>query len=346
MLFRRFHPTPGHLLALLLAVEGILLLSNWLHWIPKGWSVLFAIAAVTVMLAVGLFWYLLALLFHWRFQFSIRSLLLLTVVVAIPFSWLAVEMNWAKKQRGMVEPLWKLGGSISYDFETNASGCTVEEGLLTPPPAWIRDKFSNDFFGNVTIIALSSSEITDDDLNNLEGLKLTPILHLYNTQITDAGLKHIEELKQLKILNLASNAITDAGLKHLESLEQLTSLGLPGNQISGPGIEHIRKMNRLKNLVLYETQITDETLAIIEGLKQLDSLVLSKTRITNDGLKHIKEMSQLERLFIDGNQITDVGLVELENLSNLRYLCIRGTQVSDAGVDRLRKALPHCQIEY
>ena len=33
------------------------------------------------------------LIFRWRFQFSIRSLLVLTVAVAVPCSWLAVEVK-------------------------------------------------------------------------------------------------------------------------------------------------------------------------------------------------------------------------------------------------------------
>ena len=35
-----------------------------------------------------------SLLFGWRLQFSIRSLLALVVAVAIPCSWLTVERRW------------------------------------------------------------------------------------------------------------------------------------------------------------------------------------------------------------------------------------------------------------
>ena len=80
---RWFVPTPGKLLAILLAVEGVLLLSE--RWFPKGWAVLTAFAAVGVFLILMLIWFGVALVFRWRFQFSLRSLLLLTVAVAIPF---------------------------------------------------------------------------------------------------------------------------------------------------------------------------------------------------------------------------------------------------------------------
>ena len=70
---RWFHPTPGHLLLVLLAIEGILFFADW-QWIPKGWAVLIAVAAVGVFLIGMLLWFALALVFRWRFQFSIRSL--------------------------------------------------------------------------------------------------------------------------------------------------------------------------------------------------------------------------------------------------------------------------------
>ena len=49
---RWYQPTPGRLLVLLLAVEGTLLLSEQFRWFAfnewKGWTVLIAIATVTV----------------------------------------------------------------------------------------------------------------------------------------------------------------------------------------------------------------------------------------------------------------------------------------------------------
>ena len=115
---RWFHPTPGHLLLVLLAIEAILFFSE--RWILKGWSVLIAVTAVGVFLIGMVLWFALALVFRWRFQFSVRSLLLLTVAVAIPFLWLAVEMKKAKEQRETWVAIQHAGGGIIFDFETMA----------------------------------------------------------------------------------------------------------------------------------------------------------------------------------------------------------------------------------
>ena len=57
-------------------------------------------------------WFLAALVFRWRFQFSILSLLFLVVVVAVPCSWLSAEKKRAKKQREAVEEIPKSRGAL------------------------------------------------------------------------------------------------------------------------------------------------------------------------------------------------------------------------------------------
>ena len=101
----------------LLALEGFLLLSAWFRWFPfnqhKGWTVLIAWRRWGRLLLMFL-WFLAALVFRWRFQFSVLSLLVLVVAVAIPFSWLATEMKAAKQQRDAVTAVIRAGGWVLY----------------------------------------------------------------------------------------------------------------------------------------------------------------------------------------------------------------------------------------
>ncbi|MGA2034722.1 MAG: hypothetical protein ABSG68_20940 [Thermoguttaceae bacterium] len=82
-------------MAMLLVVEGLLWLSERFQWFAfnahKGWTVLIALDSVGVAVLFMLFWFVACLIFRWRFQFSTRSLLVLTVAVALPCSWLGVE---------------------------------------------------------------------------------------------------------------------------------------------------------------------------------------------------------------------------------------------------------------
>ncbi len=93
---RWFRLTPGHCLAALLGVEFLLFLAQWSRWLPKGWPVLIAVAAVGVVILAMFAWFGIALVFRRRFQFSLRSLLVLTVAVALPCSWLTVEREKKK----------------------------------------------------------------------------------------------------------------------------------------------------------------------------------------------------------------------------------------------------------
>ncbi|MGO8688961.1 MAG: hypothetical protein ACLQLG_04950 [Thermoguttaceae bacterium] len=112
---RWFRITPDRCVVALLALEGLLFLAKQCHWMSKGWPVVIAVGAVGAFLLLMLLWFLAALVFRLRFQFSILALLLLVVVVAIPCSWLAPAMKKAKEQRQAVDWIEKAGGSVSYD---------------------------------------------------------------------------------------------------------------------------------------------------------------------------------------------------------------------------------------
>jgi hypothetical protein len=79
------------------AVEGLLWLSERFGlpaW-HKGYAVLTVVASVGVAMVLMLVWFGVALVFRWRFQFSLRTLLVLTVVIAVPCSWFA---RWWKER--------------------------------------------------------------------------------------------------------------------------------------------------------------------------------------------------------------------------------------------------------
>jgi hypothetical protein len=85
---RWYRLTPDRLVLALLAVEALLVLSECFGWFAfngQTWTVLIALAAVGAILLLMFLWLIAALLFRWRFQYGLRSLLLLTVAVAVAF---------------------------------------------------------------------------------------------------------------------------------------------------------------------------------------------------------------------------------------------------------------------
>ena len=150
---RWYCPTPRWLVLGSLAVTGLIWLSDWLGWPAwhKGYAVLVAVAGVGVVLVVMLLWWLVALVFRWRFQFSLRSLLLLVVVVALPFSWLAAEMQQARRQGEAAAAIEKLQGIVFYDWQFDADGNLLP---VAKPlgPIWTNNPLENHFFSDVVAV--------------------------------------------------------------------------------------------------------------------------------------------------------------------------------------------------
>jgi hypothetical protein len=93
-------------------------------------------------------------------------------------------------------------------------------------------------------------------------------------------------------------------------------------------------------------QLGDDTLLHIEKLHRLEWLLLDSDQISDAGVRRIANLTALGRLDLGSQQITDDGIAALQRLSNLRWLALRRTQVTPAGVERLRQALPNCQIQW
>ena len=71
--------------------------------------------------------------------------------------------------------------------------------------------------------------------------------------------------------------------------------------------------------------------------------------VEDEELAAIPDWGRIQKLELTGSSIgdlkvTDQGLIHLEKCTSLRELYIWGNRVTKAGVDRLRKALPNCQI--
>ena len=103
---------------------------------------------------------------------------------------------------------------------------------------------------------LQSSDVTDQSLVSLEGLKNIYSLNLGKTKITDAGLVHIEGLASLNRLYLQETKITDKGLGHLKGLHDLVYLNLYGTAVTDQGLANLAGLSKLTNLYVWQTKVT------------------------------------------------------------------------------------------
>jgi hypothetical protein len=250
------------------------------------------------------------------FQFSLRMLLVLVLIVSVPLGWLDVKRRQARDRRQTLAAIKKLGGIGDYDCHVDASGKPIHHG-----PAWLRKLYGDDLFDTVSM------------------------LRLWGPQTTDDALIHVRALPELQRLDLRETAITDAGMAHLQGLTQLQWLPLEGTQVTDAGLVHLRGLTRLRELDLTGLPITDAGMAHLQGLTQLRRLVLTNNPITDAGCAHVSRLTKLRELDLTGTQVTDAGMVHLQGLTQLRRLVLNETNVTMAELRRRKQVLPELGIE-
>ena len=299
--------TPDRVVLLLLAVECLLWLSNWLGWPAwhKGYAVLTCLAAVGGAMILLLVWFGAALVFRWRFQFKIRSLLLMAVVVAIPCSWVKAEFRAAKTQQEAAEEIERAYGTAYYDYQFDSSGDSIwiPAPPTSPGPPWLCKLLGEHLFANVVRVDFCHGEL---GYAGLERFKLVPFFgsgRLQHTAVSDTVLEHLKRLPRLQVLNLGDTNISDTRLEFVAGLPQLQSLGLSDTTVSGAGLQRLKGLSRLEVLDLAGTKVNDAGLEHIKELTQIQQLYLSDTHISDAGLQHLRGLPEIRDLNLENNLI-------------------------------------------
>ncbi len=148
------------------------------------------------------------------YQFSLRTLLIFVTLVAVACSWFAVKTQQARRQKEIVDAVYRLGGCVQYDYQWKVY---MEFTIPKPPvrPFWLCKLLGRDFFCNVKFVDLSSLKDTCVDLDMLKSLKEVKEIDLHNTRISDNELICLEGLRELEYLTVEDTKVTDAGVAKL-----------------------------------------------------------------------------------------------------------------------------------
>ncbi len=150
-------------------------------------------------------------------QVSLRSFLVLLVLVSVGFGWLGIVVQRGREQRRAVLAIVDLGRWVSYHEPSNPIQ---------------RSESLRKLVGDETL--LDAQEVT-----------------LGSCGTTDADLIHLKGLTQLDSLELSSTQVSDAGLVHLRGLTKLTLLNLHGSDVSVKGVEELKKALPICKIVWY-----------------------------------------------------------------------------------------------
>jgi hypothetical protein len=237
-------PTSGKFVALLLLSVVALYLSDQYDWFAfnkqKGWTVLIAVASVTVGLVMIFIWSAAGYLLGRKAQFGLSVLLLMMPTVAVPLAWLSVEMQRAKQLTEAIARIKQQGGGpvITYKLAWSAINTPVVTHSYGDTPKWLRSVFGDEFFAEVEQLNLREG-------NQISELKpLRQIRHLETGPgfvVNDRDLATLAATVELESIDIWESEITDAGLSELLAIPTLKEIFILKSKTTLLGREELKE---------------------------------------------------------------------------------------------------------
>jgi hypothetical protein len=170
------------------------------------------------------------------FQFSLRTLLVFTVVCAIGSAWVARKMEQKRDELKTVEDIVESGGQVFYDYQ-------ILKGGEPPGPDWLRKLLGENFFSEVVGVNLDYAHVKINDVWLLKVKRLPRLqwLSLVDTDVTDVGLANLKGMTRLEKLYLGNTQVTDAGLVQLKEFFQLKALYLKETRVTDAGVLELQR---------------------------------------------------------------------------------------------------------
>ena len=187
------------------------------------------------------------------YQYSLRSLLLFVLVVAIGISAIRIVFDRAFAHNEAVTRITRHWGQVSYS----------QDDAEPAWKSWGRKCLGNGYVGQVTCVR--APRFAHCRLEDLVALPEVQQLELMGTRVDAAGLAALKSLPRLWTLNLWATNITDDDLVPVGNLNRLEWLKLGYTQITDKGLEHLKSLGNLRLLYLTGTHVTES------GVKKLQS---------------------------------------------------------------------------
>ena len=248
-------------------------------------------------------------------RFSLRILLLIVALLAVPSLWLRWRVRSAANERRVMEALSaNPNATFTFDHQFDDENAYHPHAELGTPKI-VRQALGDEAFKKVGSIVLEDVELNEMlalRLGNLEGIRG---LVFKRVTIPEKCSEHLERLASLKWLILTDVKVCNGAYRFL------------GNQ------------KDLEILIVSGTNFTDREMPLLRDLVSLKNLQLIALPITDDGVRSIGNLEKLAHLNLTRTKITDASLATLAGLPSLQSVLFGGTQVTDEGVKYLKQKL-------
>lgn len=126
-------------------------------------------------------------------------------------------------------------------------------------------------------LILSGTQITDEGLGCLKGIKYRVGIFLADTRITDRGVPRLRAIPKLEVLSLSGIAITDKGCAALAEIKTLVVVYLHETRVTPAGLRQLKDMPALQHVSLYGVILTDKE------VKDLTAILPTRIRLVGYG---------------------------------------------------------------
>lgn len=163
------------------------------------------------------------------YQFSLKALLIATILCGCVLAPIAYEHQKARSQHAAVAALERRGGYLGFDSTTK------------PRSTAMRLLFGDDKFAHLSAVDFApGSKITDADLLHLRPFAHLRYVGLDGMPVTDTSMVELGKQTELTELSLKQTQITDTGLVHLSRLTNLQLLWLEGTSVTDAGVQQLQ----------------------------------------------------------------------------------------------------------
>lgn len=252
-------------------------------------------------------------------KFSLRTLLLLTGIVAVAF---AIVANRANRQNRTLSAIKELGGE--YRLANNSRSFSL--GLLGRI-------FGDEAFADVRSVSLRDTAATDELVAELSKLQSLSDIDLSGTQTTDRGVMAISGLP-LRVLWLQGCPVTDLSGLYLSRTTTLEKLAMNATECTDQFLANLSPHPNLTNIGLNGTNVTSQGMKFINFFPSLHTLRLYNTEVGDQGMKHIAENDTIRFLRVPKTKISDDSFPHFKSMSKLQEIDLTLCSVSRAAVDR------------
>ncbi len=179
-------------------------------------------------------------------------------------------------------------------------------------------------------------------LPSVEELPHSITLAFQGALTSDATLEALQDASGLISLEFSECPLTDGGLPYLRPLQKLQRLSISGSAITDEGLPALAGLVSLQTLSLYSTNVEGDGLGNLPA--SIIRLSVMSSKLTDRAATEVAKLTSLEELTLSSPLLSDQAIDSLASMSSLRKLRLGGESIGEAELERLRQALPDCEV--